>query len=419
MNAVCDDILLLLAQALDIDTFFNFRMVCRKYYDLTNSHMRGLAPEIARSTLPRLSKILDDEGFRRSPTPLESMRWLKRLRYEYLAAVMFEHVAPHRMVQINEDLIPQGFDPLIVVASGWHVLARLSKLTREADLRFRSRYNDPARMVNLKCEERTWNLNLCRQWLDLVVNLKISEIYGFKWLCRCLIQEVFGFNGTSIRYSDRHLSDLKCVAWLTTWIFRVGPEPFWIQWIGQNAKSPQRLLETSIEAAWQKQRKPLHKWELDNVRNIERQIWVLLYFASQSFDSYDFDDPSHLHRIKAERMRCLTGPNGADHFTSWAKVLQVEPIAPPERWFRSVTFNASVDWLRLGYEPPPPPEVEPSYGDGRRRRRQPDRSWARIPKKLGVRHRRIYHQWRRAWQPEMWNFDREHLQRRLAVLYYR
>ncbi|KXT05000.1 hypothetical protein AC578_10350 [Pseudocercospora eumusae] len=371
MEHLCDDIVLVIAQALDIDTFLNYR--CKH--------------------------LLSDESLRQTDSPIDGLLWLQRLRYEYLAAVLIERKQLDvAWTPLYSEWELDKLDLLVVLALGWQVLARFSKLLQEAHLKFERRYNNPSRMTDMEHEERIWHAQLCRKWLDLLGQLTYLEVWGFDWLWEILICDLFQFTGYARHHSNQYLSDFRSVAWLKIKVIQLGPSHFWAHWTPHLQTNSQVSDELNVQAekAWHFQRQPVHHWEINEIRCVERAVHsfrVLPQMVCSEVDSTSQDAPledvsgsefakkANVGLWKAALRPKFLGNDG----TSGHEVV--------EEVFRHVAFPTPVDWPLLGYKPPKETEDVDAGHTGRRRRSS--RGGSR-PKPLGSWYSCILKGWQEA-----------------------
>src|ERR1051326_3146583 len=101
-----NEVLLIIFSFLDIDTFLSVRLLSRDVNALLSSNSFFLHRSVAASTFPKASKtFLQAQEY--------DLRWLKRLRYKQIAAIILECCSvntPRRLFEDTNWILAQ--DPL-------------------------------------------------------------------------------------------------------------------------------------------------------------------------------------------------------------------------------------------------------------------------------------------------------------------
>ncbi|KAK4499278.1 hypothetical protein PRZ48_009791 [Zasmidium cellare] len=400
-SAFPDDVVLIIIENLDIDTFLDFRQTCCHYRALISSHMDSLSLAVARTTFPTQTRIFESNPQADHDDRTGMLRWLKWLRYEQLAAILVERISPQPISA--ED--PVGDELRHGVAHGWHIIAHLQKLVEEMgrtkldDLVQPSTApvptNDHAPLPLDQAERRTRGLDICSKLLRFVQTWTLNELKGYKFIIRSLVLDIFGLQSQGPLASP-DICQWDCVAWLITHIIQLGPQRFWQQWWknsledGHKPDFHTQSLAHDIESAWHSVEKPLLAWELDAPRLIDRQIdFIMIIIKSVVALSYS---------KRLEKHRCLFCFQSGYFGGVWLGAKTTPSDEPGTPFvFGAVPIAQHLDWELLGegLEHPFMMSMEE-----RRRRRDPSLQRPREARKEDPTSKEamaLYAEWREEW----------------------
>ncbi|KAF2171581.1 hypothetical protein M409DRAFT_50258 [Zasmidium cellare ATCC 36951] len=246
--ALPSEVVLAIVELLDIDTFLGFRLICRSYNNLIDSHMSSLALAVAHNTFPTQKRIFEpnqEDGGRRT--------------------------------------------------HGWHIIAHLGRIVGQAN----SLAVDD--LTTIGRPDRTSTPSEPPWTPDMV------EKEGYQFVMQALILDVFGPHHNRAS-SSADVCRLDCVTWLITRLIQLGPQRFWRQWWKCNQKDAHKSqydtgdLAYEIDAAWKSADRPLSRWELDGPRLIEHQInSILMQVKSVVAESYSTRLERRLGLLRVQR----------------------------------------------------------------------------------------------------------------------
>ncbi|KAK4897696.1 hypothetical protein LTR27_004468 [Elasticomyces elasticus] len=292
-----DEVFLVVVGHTDIDTFLNVRLLSRHVNALIKTHTYGITASVARSTFPRQTRILmhaPDEG----RNDADCLGWLKDLRYQQLAAIRSSNLAR-------------------------------SEITA-----------DTAEIEELR------EIEAYRRYSLYFETLQIEDLKGYEQLQRILVLRVFGFKwhdrvelGT---YKDLP-GDAEHEQWVSSYVLRLGAQPFWQDWWATSALSPRTSVKKTIEAAWDLRNDAMRLSERQKPEVLQHQIWTMAHDIEYRLWSRT---PTQ-HRAPPEVTALLNIP------TSYLlghqrKLLTEQGEEPSPRAFDAVRFAQTLDARVIG-----------------------------------------------------------------------
>ncbi|KAK5690277.1 hypothetical protein LTR17_026008 [Elasticomyces elasticus] len=326
-----DDVFLVVVGHTDIDTFLNIRLLSRHVGALIKTHIHGITASAARSTFPGQTRILMHTPDERS-NDADCLGWLKDLRYQQLAAIVVERQIAGAEITAED---PLGDDLRRAIAKGWRVLTHCSKIAREVALvpseqlpQRSSKFARGEGTADTAENQELREIETYRRYSLYFETLQIEDLKGYEQLQRILVLRSFGF-----RWHDRvelgTYKDLPGNAeheqWVSSYLLRLGAQPFWQDWWATSALSPRTSVKETIEAAWDLCNDAMRLSERQKPEVLQHQIWTM---------AYDIE----------ERL-CIPTSHLLGH---QRKLLTEQGEEPPPRAFDGVRFAQTLDARAIG-----------------------------------------------------------------------
>ncbi|KAK4549988.1 hypothetical protein LTR36_002955 [Oleoguttula mirabilis] len=356
MTTLPDDVMLVVLSHTDIDTFLERRLLNRKLHALIKTHIHGLTKAVAQGAFPKQTRILLNGGDSRDPAHAgASLRWLKALRYQQLAAILLERRSLHAISA--ED--PLGDDLIHQLALGWRVLQRFAEISREVDA-------CPSRDLPLRDLKRSQlapterdtaieiaclrELEICARRIVYVETLPAQALKAYKSLRhRELLKEIFGSPRTpSPAHDDADVkNDHEFIAnpWVFSQVAKSGAEVFWRSWWGKVTGSPEDVdsSKLDIEAAWRRKEPLLKTYEAQGILCIDRQLNRIMAHLRRRYKS-SHDPPILQSTMLSDNFEPLLVARERQRLTEAGELA-------PDFVLTGVRIEQTLDWEAFGAKP--------------------------------------------------------------------
>lgn len=244
LDALPDDILILIFSASTLDTVFALRLTCTTFSSLFTTYAQHIVIPVARCTFPHNVLLL------RNPQPTFS--WLKALIPQYLAATLVEYqfFSPERRGIPSED--PFGDELRSRVAGGWNVLSHLSSIARSVHALDASAIL-PLSSLDLKSlSPQRYRAEVARRREKMVLERRLAYIaampveqaqdYVIMFTLLSFVFKILPWTLTELKLRlppwmfdfgngiDAARLVRRGESWMTWFILHEGPQLFWEQW---------------------------------------------------------------------------------------------------------------------------------------------------------------------------------------------
>ncbi|CAK4034097.1 Hypothetical predicted protein [Lecanosticta acicola] len=357
-----NDVWLIVRGHLDIDTFLAFRLTCRKYYELINSHMTGLTEAVAASTFPHQTRILQHDCSRGLSSPAMSLSWLKGRRLQQLTAIVLE--SNRERAIMAED--PLGDEARAQRVAGWKILLRLHSIEREVQglttdeilsIHLPQEDADPEEVDISVRISRIKEVEICRRRCYFIKTLSFDDMWAYHALKDFIQVEVLGYPWHEPWKTEPGTLDLESFPWVWQQVLHDGPDIFWKVWWSRGSTGADDTLpiKHKYEKSWRDRDPSSTPSARDAARVMDRTIGRVLnrYFGSLS--------TIHGRDYTLPQMPGSPGP-GIEERRRWMEI--GEPTPGPT--FADVSVKQTLSCQIMGEAP----WLEEGGEDGARRRRR-------------------------------------------------
>ncbi|KAF1837133.1 hypothetical protein BDW02DRAFT_566380 [Decorospora gaudefroyi] len=239
-----DDVLILIFGYCRVDELLALRLTSQRIRVVVDAYISTIAPAVARTTFPHCHRLLrpPDNGSQRD------LRWLLALIPGQLAAILVDR---HRLAFLGEGLLDYGIsaedargDKLRArVTNGWHVLRRLSNISREVYSTYTKhslRRRELVQQFLPNAPKGREELILLRR-VEYINGLPEQKAADYKLMTTLLSSVFTTFEANVGNEHSRWIFDSTGGidgqrefrfgrSWLSWFMLQEGPDLFWDQW---------------------------------------------------------------------------------------------------------------------------------------------------------------------------------------------